>query len=331
MKASPEIIVGDLVNFLNNRGYTLSKSALKIFTEVELLCHRYDIAVLYHDFLLPLINNFSEFARIIDRNGGDSTSAIKWLEGALSAETGKRDKYKEITPYSEGRESASRRSIIERCIKMLKGNRTVISEIDIIYAIMELHEEDIPVFENGIWTDERLHTPYITLSHIMGEYSQYLWVNFEIIRRELHFQDGREYDVAVSFAGEDRDMARQLADSLKSAGCTVFYDEYYKSDLWGKDLYTYLTEIYTKKARFCLMLISTNYAKKHWTSLERKAAQERAFKESQEYILPLRLDDTEVPGILSTVGFIDLRNTNYQEVVALIKEKLAYYYSRQFN
>jgi hypothetical protein len=112
------------------------------------------------------------------------------------------------------------------------------------------------------------------------------------------------YDVAVSFAGEDRRHARALADELIRRGVSVFYDEFERSVLWGKDLYAYLTEIYQNQAYFCVAFLSSAYARKAWTNHERKAAQARAFSEQGEYLLPIRLDDTEIPGILPTTGYI---------------------------
>ena len=103
---------------------------------------------------------------------------------------------------------------------------------------------------------------------------------------------------------------------------TVFYDEFEKAGLWGKDLYEHLISIYRDNSKYCLMLISESYSKKLWTSHERKAAQARALKESKEYILPLKLDDSEVPGILETTGYIDFRNENADSISQLILKKL---------
>ena len=49
------------------------------------------------------------------------------------------------------------------------------------------------------------------------------------------------YDVALSFAGEDRIYAEALAGALRHHGIRVFYDKYEKDTLWGKDLYTHLS------------------------------------------------------------------------------------------
>ena len=62
---------------------------------------------------------------------------------------------------------------------------------------------------------------------------------------------------------------------------------------------------------------------KLWTNHERQIAQARAFQENREYILPVRLDDTEIPGIPPTVGYLDLRAMTIEEVYEVLVEKLA--------
>ncbi|MEO1367437.1 MAG: TIR domain-containing protein, partial [Acidobacteriota bacterium] len=62
------------------------------------------------------------------------------------------------------------------------------------------------------------------------------------------------YEVAISYAGEDREMAKSIADGLKAEGVPVFYDQFERSKLWGKNLYQYLADVYSTKARFCLLL-----------------------------------------------------------------------------
>lgn len=131
-----------------------------------------------------------------------------------------------------------------------------------------------------------------------------------------------KYDLAISFSGEDRRIAEQIASLLNRKGICVFYDEFEKAELWGKDLYTHLTEIYRNRARFCLILVSQSYAEKQWTNLERKAAQARAFEENIEYILPLKIDDIEIAGILPTVGHISFTTHSIPEIVELIIQKI---------
>jgi len=131
-----------------------------------------------------------------------------------------------------------------------------------------------------------------------------------------------EYDLALSFAGEDRAVVDELAATLTDEQVRVFYDDYEKADLWGKDLYQHLQAVYRDKARYCIVFVSEAYARKLWTRHELKQAQARAFRESSEYILPVRLDDTEIPGLNATVGYIDLRHHSISELNDVILQKL---------
>jgi len=54
-------------------------------------------------------------------------------------------------------------------------------------------------------------------------------------------QNDKQFDVALSFAGEDREYVEQVADMLRRMGIQVFYDKYELVTLWGKNLYDYLT------------------------------------------------------------------------------------------
>lgn len=131
-----------------------------------------------------------------------------------------------------------------------------------------------------------------------------------------------EFDIALSFAGEDRTYVDQVANLLRDSGVKVFYDLFEEANLWGKNLYDYLSEIYKDKALYTIMFISEHYARKLWPTHERQAMQARAFQEHQEYILPARFDDTPIPGVLPTTGYISLVNRTPRDFVAVVHKKL---------
>lgn len=131
-----------------------------------------------------------------------------------------------------------------------------------------------------------------------------------------------EFDVALSFAGEDRPYVDKVAHYLLEMGYKPFYDQNETVTLWGKDLYEHLSKVYSKQARFTVVFISKNYSEKNWTNHERRSAQARAFTENQEYLLPARFDNTEIPGIHSTVGYVDLKKMRPIEFAEMIKQKL---------
>jgi hypothetical protein len=124
-----------------------------------------------------------------------------------------------------------------------------------------------------------------------------------------------EYDVALSFAGEDRKYVEAVAHELKKLDVRVFYDNFETVNLWGKDLYTHLQDVYQKQAKYTVIFISEHYARKLWTNHERKMAQARAFAESREYILPAKFDDTEIEGIPQTIGYIDLKGYSLKNLL----------------
>jgi hypothetical protein len=131
-----------------------------------------------------------------------------------------------------------------------------------------------------------------------------------------------QYDVAISFAGEQRTEAEAIAACLTARDVKVFYDRYEQAGLWGKDLYEHLSDVYYKKARFCLMLVSAAYANKVWPTHERRNAQARALSEKNEYILPVRFDDTEIPGLLPTVGYLRFQDHGVEGICSILLEKL---------
>jgi hypothetical protein len=132
-----------------------------------------------------------------------------------------------------------------------------------------------------------------------------------------------EFDVAVSFAGEDRELVEGIVGRLKSAGISVFYDSDYQADLWGEDLIEFLDEIYRLKARYTIMFISSCYAQKMWTRHERRSALARAMEQRSAYVLPVRLDSTQLEGLRPTVGYLDARLVGPDGIVDATVAKLA--------
>jgi hypothetical protein len=131
-----------------------------------------------------------------------------------------------------------------------------------------------------------------------------------------------DFDVALSFAGENRETVAAIAQCLKAHGVRVFYDDFEKTNLWGKDLQAHLVKVYMHWARYAVVFVSASYRDKVWTRHELKAVLARALEERGEYVLPVRLDDTKLEGLLPTIGYLDLRQSTPREVCIRICEKL---------
>ncbi|HLG72568.1 MAG TPA: TIR domain-containing protein [Chloroflexota bacterium] len=133
----------------------------------------------------------------------------------------------------------------------------------------------------------------------------------------------QQFDVAVSFAGPQRDLAQAFSDRVKAVGLEVFYDNYYPAQLWGTDLPVVLDTIYRKNSKYCAIFISGEYNKRMWTNHERKSAQARALEErGNTYILPIKVEDVELPGLAPTIGYVSLKDYTIEQIADLFIERV---------
>lgn len=131
-----------------------------------------------------------------------------------------------------------------------------------------------------------------------------------------------KYDVALSFAGEDRPYVQAVSSALRGHGVSVFYDRDEDIDLWGKNLAEHLPDVYMNQSRLVVLFVSQRYAQKEWTRLESQSAMARALREKREYVLPVRMDDTELPGLLPTISYLDARRIQPEDLAARIARKV---------
>jgi TIR domain len=132
-----------------------------------------------------------------------------------------------------------------------------------------------------------------------------------------------KYDVAISFAGEQRRDAEQLAKCLENHHVSVFYDAFEDAQLWGKDLFDHFSDVYSCQARYCIIFASQADAQKAWTTLERRSAQARALQhKGDEYILPVRFDETPIPGIQPTTAYLDFQRYGVEGICNALIRKL---------
>lgn len=132
-----------------------------------------------------------------------------------------------------------------------------------------------------------------------------------------------EYDVAISFAREDQEIAQEIARLLRAKDILALEDEAQAARLGGSDFVTHIAELYRTKAYYCILLISRHYPLQTWTEAERTAAQEHALRDADKYILPFLLDDSEVPGIREASGFRDVRQGSLASLMDGIGQELA--------
>jgi hypothetical protein len=131
-----------------------------------------------------------------------------------------------------------------------------------------------------------------------------------------------KYDIAISYASENRKIVEEIAEKLKAKNIRVFYDMFEKSDLWGKRLSTHLQQIYGEKAYFVLIFVSEEYSVKDWTSFEFTIARDAAKARKTEFILPVRLDNTPLVGLSDDIAYLDFKKEGIEGIVHAVIDKV---------
>ena len=129
-----------------------------------------------------------------------------------------------------------------------------------------------------------------------------------------------QYQVALSFAGEQRDYVEKVARHLRARKVKVFYDGFEKGSLWGQNAAEAFHKVFAQKSVWVVMFISAAYVEKPWPRHERQAALSRM--EQGDYILPVRFDDTPVPDLLGTIIFLHAKEYTPAQLASKIAEKL---------
>ncbi|WP_051728694.1 MULTISPECIES: TIR domain-containing protein [unclassified Amycolatopsis] len=131
-----------------------------------------------------------------------------------------------------------------------------------------------------------------------------------------------DYDVAVSFAGEDRVFVEAVVREVVDAGYKVFYDQDEQVALWGEEMVEYLPKVYEERARYAVVFVSRHYAAKPWTRFERRSVLLRALNQPEPYLLPVRLDATRLDGVRDSISYLDGNIVGTSGIASAICEKL---------
>ncbi len=132
----------------------------------------------------------------------------------------------------------------------------------------------------------------------------------------------KKYDVALSFTGEDRSIAREIAESLMKENISVFFDEDSSAELWGRNLFDYLEKVYTE-SKLCIVLLSKSYIERQWTQNELRNLIAHSLSRPSFSILLLHIGDAPIPRDLANVGYVQWDSVSSQELAQMVKERLA--------
>ena len=103
-----------------------------------------------------------------------------------------------------------------------------------------------------------------------------------------------EYDFAISFAGENRELAREIAQQLSLLDAHVFFDEHFEANFLGGTWSVQFERIFGRDSRLVVCLLDQHYRDKIWPTFERECFLPRV---PDGDVIPILLDDTTFVGI----------------------------------
>jgi hypothetical protein len=151
-------------------------------------------------------------------------------------------------------------------------------------------------------------------------------LNWDDLRKACGFRAGDrdfDFDFALSFAGENRTIARKIADQLETLDCSVFYDEFFEANYLGKAWHKSFMEVFSDKSRFVVCLLDKNHLEKIWPTFERECFAPRV---PETAVIPIYLDDTSFPGIPRDIVGISFKvgASSEAELDNLVTDKIVF-------
>lgn len=126
-------------------------------------------------------------------------------------------------------------------------------------------------------------------------------LDWEALRADCGFRgrdENHEFDIAISFAGENRALAKHLAEQFATLDIPVFYDENFEANYLGMAWSKEFTRIFGSASRYVVCLLDKHHHEKIWPTFEREVFLPRVVKGE---VIPIYLDDTPIRGIPSDV------------------------------
>jgi hypothetical protein len=147
-------------------------------------------------------------------------------------------------------------------------------------------------------------------------------INVALMASHASSREQRRYNVAISFSGKNRQVARQIYRSLTKRNLSVFYDEAEQHVLLGTHLPETLQAVYRDQSDYVVIIGSQAYIESTYAfQVEWKAILERAVEKRGAYILPYMLEDVLIPGLSTRLGYISVESLKPTAFADLVYRK----------
>ena len=162
---------------------------------------------------------------------------------------------------------------------------------------------------------------YKNITDLYGEYTYIIGLLNRIYEETFYHNNGNKKRVFLSYSSLNKDMATWIATDLKRTGYQVWFD------VWeiegGHNIIDEISRGIETADAF-VMLVSKSYINSAMCKTEWQAYFMTQFKTHPNSIIPIILDDSEPPTILSNIRYLKLSDDyDYDYMIRDLKRALA--------
>ena len=170
-----------------------------------------------------------------------------------------------------------------------KGSLTQIIDKNYLAELLEA----LPEASDVIHYEQRNHLLTVEDPQFVFYLRNIAWDRFaeDVGYLGIHFPS--RYDLALSFAGTERNLAEAIFKDLEARELEIFYDKNEQHRILAQDVEDYLRPIYQSDAQYVVVLLSKEYPKRIWTKFESEQFKQR-FKKGG--VIPIWFSDAP-PGV----------------------------------
>ncbi len=132
------------------------------------------------------------------------------------------------------------------------------------------------------------------------------------------------YDVAFSFAGENRNFVEIIRNALLSKNLKIFYDNSSTSELWGEDLSITLPDHYNS-SKLVILFVDKYYLQKMWTIFERQTIISNYIESNgikNVIVVLLNGFNKKIPGIPKGIDYFNCITKEPNRIIDLLINKI---------
>ena len=204
MSLNPDLALKDLKSYVAKSSLRITSEAESPFRLSEEIGYRFNFFLQPPFFLYSCLMSIRKLQNLVIQQGGDPTAGasevLAEIEKTGDKKTNWYDQLKYLYSSAENRND-TRTLLIDLAIASVRRHlRSEINELDVLSALLDMHDQLFPPLENSAWADESLQTPYNTLSHIVGKQLNSISVKFDDIRADLGLDQSLSHRKRIEFA-----------------------------------------------------------------------------------------------------------------------------------